>query len=56
MTKIAIYLDVDTDDNDLQDSSDANITAGWYTYPWPLGEDHIAGPFQTEQEAMAVKD
>lgn len=49
---IAIYLDTDTSGDDLRDSGDNNVSAGWYVYSWPLDGNDPTGPFDSEQLAV----
>lgn len=49
MIYVAVYLDVDTDGNDLLNSDGSNISAGWYLFKWPLTEP-VAGPFSGKGE------
>ena len=50
---IIIYLDQDTNGDDLVDSAGNPIPAGFYRYDWPLQGDgrDPDGPFETELEA-----
>ena len=50
---IVLYLDTDINGDDLLDSNDNPITAGWYRYTWPLRDfnDGPEGPFETEIDA-----
>ncbi len=53
MQYIIIYLDTDSNGDDLVDSAGNPIAAGWYRYAWPLqgvGGDPD-GPFATELDA-----
>lgn len=50
---VVLYLDTDTNGDDLVDSVGNPITAGWYRYVWPLQgfEGDPDGPFPTELDA-----
>jgi hypothetical protein len=47
-TYVTVYLDVDTDGDDLLDSAGNRIAAGWYRCAWPLNGADPEGPFISE--------
>lgn len=50
---VAVYLDTDTNKDDLLDNAGNPIAAGWYIYDWPHSWQPAAGPFETEELACA---
>lgn len=52
MRYVLIYLDTDTNGDDLLDNVGNNITAGWYRYAWPMTDEPLDGPYETERQGL----
>lgn len=48
---VIMYLDTDSNGDDLLDNAGNLIPAGFYHYLWPFIDEPDAGPFETEFDA-----